>query len=329
MTASSNLCVASCCGLLLWLSACQKPTVSASTAATQETKAEADSIEDTGTRVSLKLDEVEKLGVATTEAKVIAHTPETTGFGTVMSHDAIAQGVAEFATANAIERQSRAAFARAQKLAGTPGAVPIENQEAAERQLMVDQAALELAKRRLSGIFGQNPPWKNQDSNAQLAALAGGETKLVRVTFPLGALGDANPSVIRLAHINAVPGRKMWESKSVWSAPADSNVPGKSFFALLKGSDVGEGERLLAWTPEGSAESGVQIPASAVLINGGKYWCYVEEKPGLFVRTEIDTSMPTAEGYFVTTGISAGDKVVTKSAGLLLARETNPSKEAE
>jgi hypothetical protein len=47
------------------------------------------------------------------------------------------------------------------------------------------------------------------------------------------------------------------------------------------------------------------------------------------VRTEIDTSMPTAEGYFVKEGLSAGDKIVTSSAGTLLARELNPSTAAD
>jgi hypothetical protein len=115
----------------------------------------------------------------------------------------------------------------------------------------------------------------------------------------------------------------------VWSAPADASIPGKSFFVLLKGSDAGEGERLLAWAPVGSAESGVQVPAAATVISGGKYWCYIEEKPGDFVRTEIDTSMPTAAGYFVKEGVSAGDKIVTSSAGALLARELNPSTAAD
>jgi hypothetical protein len=71
------------------------------------------------------------------------------------------------------------------------------------------------------------------------------------------------------------------------------------------------------------------VPAAAAVINGGKYWCYVEEKPGNFVRTEIDTSMPTAEGYFVKDGVSAGDKIVISSAGALLARELNPSTAAD
>jgi hypothetical protein len=319
-----------CCAALLFSSACHKTQPKADAdAPAADAKEKATGGEDSAEGVALKPDEIVKTGIVTTALKATVHAPETMGFGTVMPHEALAQAVAELTTAVAVERQSRSAFARGQRLAGTAGAMPVEAQEAAERQATVDQAALDLAKRRMSSTFGQDPPWKNQDSSPELTALASGKSKLVRVTFPLGALGDSAPSTLRLAHINATPGGKSWESRSVWSAPADASIPGKSFFALLKGGDAGEGEHLLAWAGVGAAESGVEIPASAVIISNGKYWCYVEEKPGVFVRTEIDTGMPTADGYFVKEGVSAGDKVVTASAGQLLAREMNPNTAAE
>ena len=97
--------------------------------------------------------------------------------------------------------------------------------------------------------------------------------------------------------------------------------PGRSFFAILKDSaasarrspdELGAGRR--------TREPGVLVPAAAAVISAGKFWCYVEAKPGTFVRTEIDPSRPTEEGYFVKEGISAGDKIVTAAAGQLLAR---------
>ena len=106
-------------------------------------------------------------------------------------------------------------------------------------------------------------------------------------------------------------------------------MPGRSFFAILKDSEASEGERLMAFAPVGEAEPGVLGPAAAALLSSGKFWCYVEAKPGTFVRIEIDPSRPLPDGYFVKEGISAGDKVVTHAAGQLLARQTNPSKEPE
>jgi multidrug efflux pump subunit AcrA (membrane-fusion protein) len=207
--------------------------------------------------------------------------------------------------------------------------MPIEAQETAERQAAVDHAAFVLAERRLTAAYGQNAPWKENYTSPLLASLAGGDTKLARATFPLGALGSTLPGKLRLTRIGATPAAKSIETLAVWSAPADATIPGRSFFAILKGGDASEGERLIAHAAVGAAENGVVVPYTATVISAGKYWCYVEEKPGHFVRTEIDPGTTTDEGYFVKEGIAPGAQVVTTSAGLLLARETNPSSAAD
>jgi hypothetical protein len=276
--------------------------------------------------VVLEPEEVEKMGITTTPAQATQSAPEVQGFGVVLAHETIATAVAEVRTAIAAERQSRAALERTRRLAGTPGAMPAETQEAAQRQAIADQAALELARQKLSSAFGPNPPWKHSDNSADLRSLASGDEKLIHVTFPLGLLGDTDPNNVRLTRID---GSKSWPSKVVWHAPADATVPGRSYFAILKSGEMGEGDHLLAWTPVGATESGVLVPAAAAVISNGKFYCYVEEKPGTFVRTEFDPGRPTGEGYFVKDGISAGDPIVTHAAGQLLARETNPSKEPE
>ena len=279
--------------------------------------------------VTLKPEEIEKAGIKTTALAAVSHAPERTGYALVATRETIAQAVADLTSAAAVERQSRSALARARSLAGTPGAMPLEAQEAAERQAAVDHAAFVLAERRLSATYGQNPPWKEDYHSPLLTSLARGETKLARVTFPLGALGPAVPAKLRLMHIGETQGSKSIDTLVVWSAPADATIPGRSFFAILNGGDASEGERLIAHAAVGAAENGVVVPYSAAVISAGKYWCYVEEKPGLFVRTEIDPNMPTDDGYFIKAGIEPGAQVVTISAGQLLARETNPSTAAD
>jgi hypothetical protein len=276
--------------------------------------------------VALKPAQIEAMGIETTPAQSIQSAPEVQGFGVVLAHETIATAAAEVRTAIAAERQSHAALERTHRLAGTPGAMPAETQENAERQAIADQAALELARQKLSSSFGLNPPWRNSDDAAALRALATGESKLVHVTFPLGSLGDTDPNTVRLARIDS---SKSWSSKMVWRAPADATVPGRSYFAILKSSETGEGDHLLAWTPVGTPESGVLVPATAAVVSNGRFYCYVEEEPGTFVRIEFDSSRPTGDGYFVKDGIAAGDEIVTHAAGQLLARETNPSTEAD
>jgi hypothetical protein len=225
--------------------------------------------------------------------------------------------------------------ARAQRLAGTSGAISADAVENATRQVASDNAALELAQRRLATVVGEGLPGGIAMATPLLQDLASGKVKLLHVTFPLGVVRGVAPASVRAARLDtAQPGgaqpSHFWSVHQIWSAPADPGLPGRSFFGALKMSDAGEGERLLVWAPgPQAAQRGVTIPAAAVVISDGRYWCYVEEKPGHYVRREVATDRPVGAAYFVTQGIAAGDKVVTAQAGLLLARETNPSTEAD
>ena len=282
--------------------------------------------------VKLAADDVANLGIATTPAASVRYVPAKQGFGVVLSHDAIAQAVADVVTAQAGVRLSQAALARVARLDGTAGAQSAEAHESAVRQAAVDAAALRLAEAKSSALLGQRPPWAGHDDGKMLADLAEGRAKLLRVTFPLGVLNGAAPNSLRISRLDAATVGERWTSRVVWDAPADSAVPGRSFFALLQHTDVGEGERVLIWAngdSSESAESGIVVPPSAVIVTDGKYWCFVEREPGVFSRAPLDISRPMADGYFVKDGIKPGDPIVTSAAGLLLARQTNPSSEAE
>jgi hypothetical protein len=282
--------------------------------------------------VKLTPEEVEKLGIATTAAASVKYVPAKQGFGVVLGHDAIAQAVADVATAQAGLRLSQAALARIARLDGTAGAQSAEAHESAARQAAVDAAALRLAESKLSAMFGQRPPWAGHDDSKLLGELAEGRAKLLRVTFPLGVVTGAAPSSLRTSRLDAATVGERWTARPVWDAPFDSGIPGRSFFAVLQHTDVGEGERVLIWSAGDNsehAESGILVPPTAILVIDGKYWCFVEREPGVFSRAPIDISQPMADGYFVKDGIKPGDPIVTSAAGLLLARQTNPSSEAE
>jgi hypothetical protein len=293
-----------------------------------EPKAEAEGI-------TLPQEQVDKLGIVTEPAKSADYTAETAGYGVVVPHDTVAAAVAELTTAELTEKQTRAAFARTQSLNGTPGALSTEVEETASRQSAADTAAEVLAAQRLSALIGLKPAWKAAQNKPMLQDLAGGKIKLLRTTFPLGTVHGETPKTLRAAHLDAIQSASPQAAlgtqlTSIWDAPADVSVPGRSFFALLKGGDYAEGERLLVWAPgAGPAQAGVLVPAAAVVISNGKYWCYVEKTPGNFLRVAVNTDRPLAGGYVVTEGVQAGDKVVTSAAGLLLARETNSAADTD
>ena len=309
----------------LMISACHK---AATTAAPAVATAETSSDSAVTTNVVLEPDVITHMGITTEPVTASRYTDEQEGYGMVLSHDAIAQIVADVSTAEAAAQQSRAALARMQRLADTPGALPLENAETATRQAAADAAALSLAQRRLSASFGQHPSW--QDTNGvMLAQVASGQAKLVRVTFPLGTLNGTAPNSLRIARLDPNSNAVSWQATRVWTAPADTSIPGRSFFALLTNDDLGEGEHVQAWANVGTAESGVVLPARSIVISESKYWCFIEKPAGTFTLTEIDASKPIAAGYFVKQGVVAGDRVVVSNAGLLLARYSNPSTAAE
>ena len=315
-----------CLGFLLMCGCHKAPPTAAAEPPTPDAKASATEASE---GVVLTPDQVAKLGLVTQTSTSIEYREETAGYGLVVAHETIAQAAAELVSAQATARQSRAALSRARRLSGTPGAVSADVEDTAVRQAAVDAAALTLTTQRLATTLGLKPPWKNGGNNSVLQELAGGGIKLVRVTFPLGTLSGGTPASLRAAHIGTGKPGERWQMHEVWVAAADASVPGRSFFALLKGSDAGEGERLEVWAPVGAPASGVVIPAAAVVMSEGKYWCYVEKALRKYLKTEIDVSRPTRDGYFVTDHVGAGDEVVTTAAGQLLARESNASSEPQ
>ncbi|MGA8707104.1 MAG: hypothetical protein WB646_08970 [Steroidobacteraceae bacterium] len=274
-------------------------------------------------QVKLGPDDAAKMGIVTVRATAAQFTPETAGYAVIVGHDAVAQVVADLGTAEAMSKQSHAALMRLEHLQGTVGAETAETREAAQRQASSDEIAVALAHRKLSSLLGQHSPW-TQGNDATLQEVASGRTKLVRVTFALGAI-QQTPHSLRLARLDGPTVEEQWHTHTVWAAPADATMPGRSFLALLPDAVVEEGERLNAWAPVevANAESGAWVPGSAAIAEGGRYWCYVEHEAGTFERIPLDIGHPLRNGYFVN-DLKPGDSVVTVGAGLLLARELNP-----
>lgn len=331
--------LAAVCAAMLVIAGCQKTATTDAAKPSNADKAtdvaapaqdgETDNKKPASGMVTLSEEQMQKIGLQTEPAKETSHADETVGYGTVVPHESIAQAVAELATAQATEKQSRSALARSQRLSGTLGALSSDVEETNLRQAAVDAAALNLAKQRLSSIYGQRAPWANGGNQSVLLSLASGATQLVRATFPLGSLPGNVPGDLHGSRIGATRNDKRWKLTSVWPAPADASIPGRSFFALLRNTDVGEGERVIVWAPVGTVRSGILIPADAVVVREGKYWCYVEEKAGNFSRIEVDTGKPMDDGYFVTDAVKPGDKIVTKAVAQLLAQESNSGADAE
>ena len=280
--------------------------------------------------VVLEPELVKRLGITTAPAQAVTYKPAAEGFGLVLTHDSIAQIAADLETAAAGARQSQAALERMKRLQGGPGAVGADVLETAAKQAAADQAALTLARRKLTATFGLKFPGQGADSGGVLVALANGTFKLARITFSPGALPNGTPHGLRLFSLDSSsPSTEpALNASAVWDAPQDPTLPGRSLFALLRTADVPEGTRLDALPVSDNGVAGVLIPASAVVVTGSQYWSYIRKGEGTFLRAPIDVDRPLAQGYFVPADkVAPGDEIVTAGAGLLLARQMNPSSE--
>jgi len=276
--------------------------------------------------ITLKAEEVSSLGITVQPAVAAQFASHVSGYGLVTALDAIAQADSEVLAAQAAAAQSQAAAARARSLStGEEAAISREQLEVAQSKAAGDAAALALARRKTEAAFGLRSPWRDTASRqAVMRRLASGDVVLVRVTFPV--TGGAVPRLLEISRMGA--DTKSWTSHTIWEAPADAAVPGRSFYALVEGSNLAQNERVTAAIPTGTPQAGAKIPAKALVFGESEAWVYVQTAALTFLRTKVDIARPLGDGYFET-GIKPGDKLVIDGAGLLLAREVNPSTEVE
>lgn len=266
-----------------------------------------------------------RLGLRVSPAAPATYTPHVHGYGVVLNFSTLAPTLAAVVMAQAAVLQSHAALEDARALFGTTNskhAMSREALEAAEHQDASDQAQLELAYRQEVSAFGQNAPWRTAERDSPvLTRLTYGHAVLVQATFPLGVEFATAPAIFFVARLNTQVGQPSVSATTIWDAPADPTIPGRSFFALVEGSDLAQGEHVLIVAPTGQPLKGVKIPADAVVLSEDKAWCYVFRAPHTFNRLPIDLNRALDSGYFVERGITPNEPVVVMGAGLLLARE--------
>ncbi|HTQ99895.1 MAG TPA: hypothetical protein VMH83_07890 [Candidatus Acidoferrum sp.] len=277
--------------------------------------------------IELTAEQSQALGLVTVKLQAISHRDQVTGYGQVLAVDTIVQDDAVIVAAEATAAQSVLAAARAKELySGDEPAISREVWELAVTKSSVDQAALVLARRKAAVAFGLNAPWRssNEQRTAVLAKLLAGTTVMVKVTFPPGT--TLNAKSFNVARVGT--DGKQWTATSVWEAPADAAIPGRSLFALVDGSGLVPNERVIAGIAIGDLQQGVRVPATALVLGESDGWVYVKHDDA-YVRTRIDTSHPDGDGYFVAAGLEPEQEVVTGGAGQLYAREINPANKAD
>lgn len=155
---------------------------------------------------------------------------------------------------------------------------------------------------------------------APLQRLLSLQDVLLRVALPVGAKSMPFPETVRIG----VGPDGFTTAYLVSAAPeVDPQLQAATAFYRAAAVDgLQPGRNVDLWLPQGdSARSGAVVPQAAVVWWQGRAWIYLQQGPTRFVRREIDTRTPVADGYLVTDQNVAGQQGVVAGAQLLLSEE--------
>jgi RND family efflux transporter MFP subunit len=146
---------------------------------------------------------------------------------------------------------------------------------------------------------------------------------IARVGLPTSASLQRSP---RLARIEVIGQESaLLDAEFVGPSPSlESKTLGQSLLYRVRVTDsqLRPGAAVKAQIPvDGKALTGVVVPTEAIERYLGKSWVYMQTGDETFVRREVSASYPAAEGWFVTNGVAAGDRVVISGSQTLLSEE--------
>ena len=229
----------------------------------------------------------------------------------------------ELASAQASYTASSNELARLQTLS-TSGNASARVLQAAEAAALHDQLLMQSARDRLVLSWGKGVA-EQPDLAAFIQSLTSADAVLIRVDLPAGEHLAAPPAAARVVTLSgaATDAQVLGAAMGV-----DPQTQGQGFILLIKtnATRLMPGEAVTGYLKvPGEALNGVMIPRDAVIRTEGKCWVYVAAGEDHFTRKEIATDHPTDSGWFVTGGVTAGERIAVTGAASLLSEELKTS----
>lgn len=291
------------------------------------------SVERRKTIVSLDAATREKSGIAVVALESTMHQPELRAYAQVREMRAwsdarsaylVAKGESDKARATAEESSSDVERSQLLQKAGSASAEMVleANMKARANQATAQpaDAAVRLLESSMRETWGEPLAHWLMDGSPQLGELISQRSVLIQVSLPAAVSIDHPPPTATLQGADGNPVPAQFVSTT---ARVDPQYQGSIFFYMAPRAERGlfPGLRTAAFLPHGEPQSGVVVPLDAVVWWQGGAWAYVQIDAQRFERREISTEAPVAGGWFVSHGIKAGERVVTKGAQQLLSEE--------
>lgn len=271
--------------------------------------------------ISLNAGTQDRLGLKTEALAPGQWQDGVAGYGTVLDPAALAAAAADYETARATAAASGREYERLKKLAGQDN-VSAHALETAELAAQHDELALDSARAKFIADWGKKLAASlDASGGSPVTALARGTESLVRLELPAGERLPEPPGAARVALATDETNRVDAEFFDT-ATGVDPQTQGQAFFFLVKDrllppNAAVDGELLGAGPPQ----TGLIVPAAAVLRYEGLGWVYVQTGTNDFTREKVPLDRPAPDGWFVFGKFSPADRVVVSGAQSVLSAE--------
>lgn len=260
---------------------------------------------------------------------------EITAYGTVLDLQPLidlrtryAAGLADADTAGAALAAARQEYRRSLVLYQDNQNVSLKSYQAAQAVYRSDQARTQATALNLQNIqaamrqqFGATlTRWALDSRSPEFTRLLNRQEVLLRITVPLDE-GITAPARIK---IDANDKQRLPAQLVSPSPQSDPAIQGSAFI-YRAAAPLASGTLVSAYLPTAKKGTlGMVIPADAIVWYGGQPWAYVQINATQFARYPVAEQSPMRDGFFVTRGFKADQRVVVSGAQLLLSEELKP-----
>jgi hypothetical protein len=273
--------------------------------------------------VTLDVEAQKRIGLKVESLSAVEWQPEAKAYGLVLDPAPLASLMSELGPAHVSAETSRRELERLKTLAEQNNA-SVRALQAAEATAKRDQLLVESLRTKLILGWGK-AILERDDPPAFVKLLASREQALVRVDIPAGESPNQPPSSARLVSL-ADSGHPVAAEFFDIAPAVDPQTQGQGFLFLVGGkpSGISPNAAVTAYLKiPGDSLNGVRVPSSAVIRFQGKAWIYVQTGEKEFTRREIPLDRPGANGWFVSSGVTDKDRVVSSGAQTILSEELN------
>jgi hypothetical protein len=246
--------------------------------------------------------------------------PQVEAYARVLDPAPYVALVAEEHTAEAAWDAASRELARSRRLASDQNVSAHAIETATSAEVAARSALADVHGRLLLG-WGTELGTR-QDRDELASELVAGKAELIRVDVPSHRMLSAR--AVHLAFVDA-PNETI-AAELVGPAPAvDEQLQGQAFLALVSPNTarLAPGAFLSAFLEiDGEPKPAALVPRDAIVRTDGAAWVYVEAgSADTFHRVRISLDRASLSGWLTTTGVAAGDRVVTSGAQQLLSEE--------